>query len=54
MTNYSNEIAAEEKTLKEIKEIKRKYETHSSEVLFIPYEKILKEQKDYESLSVLA
>lgn len=54
MKSYAGEIAAEEKTVKDLREIKKKYEKNATEVLLVPYEKILKQSSEYESLLVLA
>lgn len=54
MTNYEEQIKKDEDTLKEFKLIKTRYERNATPDLLVPYDKILKESKDYELLLVLA
>ncbi|KAL4426588.1 hypothetical protein ABPG74_009280 [Tetrahymena malaccensis] len=54
MESYDNEIKEDEKTLKELQEIKQRYEKNASPDLLIPYDKILREAEDYKSLLILA
>ena len=48
MSNYEEQIKKDEETLKEFRVIKTKYERNATPDLLVPYDRILKESKDYE------